>query len=398
VYIPTLLGLKLITFWWLIHMTARRIQPWYDADILQHGRQTHHDGRLEGNPTIGIFSYADDYPFTYVMYFIISGRGFERSLPHSSHVSRVSRRVDASPAKVVQTIPRPGLYKYGATFAYFLSFIPLSSALSPPYIKTSTTHRTSPSFMRFHQQKVSRTGYGTAFVGLRNPVVHFALAATGFLALQPAINGIASNDGLRPATIGNGAVTLAGRIKGVVHKVALPTPARKVARVRGPTKVHRRGPSSTATSSSTTSTGKTAIIAASLVSVGVGAALALGNSNAQGDSSAGDESPRNGGDPATGGDSGQNSFGEFHLFGSSLISDLAFPVGEGSPPPGDNPNDPSGAGNGAGMPHSFGFFGYGAHLFFNISGFPRLDDWLQAQRRRLSSSSSSTTTSGNQRG
>ena len=292
------------------------------------------------------------------MYFIISGRGFERSLSHSSHVSRVSRRVDASPAKAVQTIPRPGLHKYGATFAHFLSFIPLSRTFLPPYKKTSTTHQTSPYFMRFHQQKVSRTGYGTAFVGLRNPVLHFVLA-TGFLALQPA----PSNDGLRPATIGNGAVTLAGRIKGVMHKVALPTPtrnARKVTRIHGPTEVRRRGPSSTATSSPTTSTSKTAIIAAYLVSVGVGVALALGSSNAQGGSSAGEESPGNGGDPATGGDSGQNDLGESDLFSSSSISDLAFPVGEGSPPPGDNPNDPSGAGNGTGMPHSFTSSDYGA--------------------------------------
>lgn len=103
-----------------------------------------------------------------------------------------------------------------------------------------------------------------------------------------------------------------------------------------------------------------AIVAASLVSVSIGAALALGSSNAQGGSSASEESPGNGGDPATGGDSGQNGLGEFDLFSSSSISDLAFPVGEGSPPPGDNPNDPSGAGNGTGMPHSFTSSDYGA--------------------------------------
>ena len=115
------------------------------------------------------------------------------------------------------------------------------------------------------------------------------------------------------------------------------------------------------------STGKTTIIAASLVSVGVGAALALGSSNGQGDSSAGEQSSGNGGDHATGGESGQNGLGEFHPFSFSLISDLAFTVGEGSPPPGDDPNDPSGASTGAGMPHSFTFFDYGAHLSLAVS-------------------------------
>jgi hypothetical protein len=212
------------------------------------------------------------------------------------------------------------------------------------------------------------------------------------------MHGYASNDALRPATIGNGGVTL-GRIKGIMHKVALPTPtrnARKVTRVRGPTKIHRRGPSSTATSSSTTFNGKTTIIAASLVSVGVGAALALGSTNARGDSLANEETSGNGGDHATGDDFGQNGLGEFDLFSSSPIPDLAFPVGEGSHPPDDDPNGPSGASNSVGMLYSSSYFDYGAHLFLNISGFPRFDDWLQARRRRLSSSSSSSF--GNQRG
>ena len=77
--------------------------------------------------------------------------------------------------------------------------------------------------MRFLQQKASRTGYGTAFVGLRNPVLHFAFA-TGFLALQPAMNEYAADHGLQLPTVRNGPVALAGRIKGVMHKVTLPRP------------------------------------------------------------------------------------------------------------------------------------------------------------------------------
>ena len=291
------------------------------------------------------------------------GRGFERSLPYS-HVSRVSRRVDASPAKVVQTIPRPALYKYSATFTEFLSFIPLPTTFSLPHINAS------PYIMRFLQQKASRTGYGTAFVGLRNPVLHFALA-TGFLALQPAMNGYAPDNGLRPATVGNGPVTLAGRIKGVMHKVTVPSPtrnARKAPRVRGPTKVHRLGPSSIATSSPSTSTGKTTIIYASLVSLGVGAALALGSSNVQGDPSAGEESSGNGRDNDTGDESGQNGLGEFYPFSSSPIPDLI--IGDGSPPPGDNPDDPSGTSNGAGMPRSLTLFSHGVHLSLGVSSKP----------------------------
>ncbi|KIM42871.1 hypothetical protein M413DRAFT_125005 [Hebeloma cylindrosporum] len=181
--------------------------------------------------------------------------------------------------------------------------------------------------MRLQPQKTSsRTGYGTAFVGLRNPILHFALAA-GFLALQPAMNGYAVDN---PAAIGNGPVALAGRTKGVMHKVVVPSPTRKVGGVRVSTKVHRRGPSSTAASSRSASTGHAAIISASFVSLVVGAALALGGGNTQGDPSAGEDSSGNGGDHAIGGDSGDNG------------------LGEGSPPPGDNPNDPSEAGNGAG--------------------------------------------------
>ncbi|KIM42847.1 hypothetical protein M413DRAFT_26826 [Hebeloma cylindrosporum] len=199
--------------------------------------------------------------------------------------------------------------------------------------------------MRLHPQKASRTGYGTAFVGLRNPILHFALA-TGFLALQPVMDRYGVDNS---AAIGNGPFALAGRIKSVMDKVAVPSPTRKVGGVRIPAKVHRSGPSSTTASSRSASSGHAAIISASLVSVVVGAALALEGGNTQGHPSAGEDSSRDGGDHATGGDSGDNGLGEFHLLSSSPISDLAFTVGEESPPPGDNPNDPSEAGNGAGV-------------------------------------------------
>lgn len=182
----------------------------------------------------------------------------------------------------------------------------------------------------------------------------------------------ASNYDLRPVIVGNGSVTLAGRIKGAMYKVALPSPARnapKVTRVRGLSKVHRRGPSSTATSSRTTSTGKTiTIIAATLVSVSVGAALSLGSLNVQGESSAGEESSGNSDDHATNhkDDSEKNGLGEFHLFSSLSISDLASTVGEGFPPY-DNPNNPPGTSNGAGMLHFFTSFGHGAHISLAIS-------------------------------
>ena len=67
---------------------------------------------------------------------------------------------------LLQTIPLPAVYKKRTVVSH-------SSRLPHRNIKPRHTY-----FMRFHQHK------GTAFMGLRSPIVHFALA-TSFLALQP---------------------------------------------------------------------------------------------------------------------------------------------------------------------------------------------------------------------
>jgi len=207
--------------------------------------------------------------------------------------------------------------------------------ISYSLLVSPSKHRTY--FMRFHQHKGSRTAF------LRRPIVHFALA-TGFLALQPGRfldeNGVPHKP-----------LSLSGHFQDIMHGVILPSSVHNIRKSKSthlhhPTKVQ---PSWSSPKQNNTVCGT---VAASLISVGVGAALALGRSSAQGNNSSSGEgdSGNNGSDNTINGDSGRNSLGKLPFFSFSPISDLAFTAGEGSPP-GDSPNDPPVVRNNVGRSH-----------------------------------------------
>ena len=185
-----------------------------------------------------------------------------------------------------------------------------TSTLFSYHILFSSPHRNIRTyFMHLHQHKGSRTA-----LGLRSPIVHFALA-TGFLALQPGRfldgNGVPHKP-----------LSLSGRFQDIIHGVILPS---SVHNIRKSKTTRRHHPTKVQPSWSSPTENKTVggTVAASLISVSIGAALALGRSRAQGNSLSGEgDSGNNRSDDTINGDSGRNSLGNFHFSVSRLYLTL----------------------------------------------------------------------------
>lgn len=184
-------------------------------------------------------------------------------------------------------------------------------------------HHPSLSFMRFRQRKVFRTGSDTAFAGFGLSALHIAFV-TSFLSLHPAMKGYILDKVMHTPTVGNcGPISLDVHLKDPIHGIVFSD--RHKIRDSSPTKTPRF--KSTATTSSPPVAGNKAIpgiiFCASLVSVGIGAALVFG-SYAQGGSSTGHGSSESDGDSSEQNSSILNGLGEFNPCFPTYLSDFAF--------------------------------------------------------------------------
>ena len=177
--------------------------------------------------------------------------------------------------------------------------------------------------MRPHQRKVSRTGYETAFAGLGHSILHVAFV-TGFLSLHPAMKGYVLENVVHIPTVGKGdPISLDVHLNEPVHSIVFSS--RHKIRDSSPTKTPRF--KSTVTTPSSPVAGNKAtpgiIFCASLISVGIGAALVFG-SYAQGGSSAGHGSSESDGDGSEQSSSTSNGLGGFDSCFPMSLTDLAF--------------------------------------------------------------------------
>ena len=168
------------------------------------------------------------------------------------------------------------------------------------------------------QQKLSHTGYDTAFAGFGYSILHVA----GFLSLHPAMKGYVLDNLIHTPTVGKGPSALDVHLKDPIRgifapattKSAIPAPLERLASSPQLQHPHRLSENKAIPG---------IIFCASLISVSIVAALIFGG-YAQGSSLAGHGSSQSGGDGSEQSSSTSNDLGEFNPYFLMSLSDLAF--------------------------------------------------------------------------